>query len=527
MASYLRITIRFLQPFSHSKRGGDDLEWPPSPLRLFGALVSACAARWNERTALNYSVPALRWLERQPAPTIVTPLGKRGAKYRLYVPDNLGDLVARSWSIGGSASIADYRVEKDVRPVHLNGDAVHFLYRLSDTDEEFSDHREVLFAGARSITHLGWGIDLVVGNADVASEDGASTLYGERWHPFAGNSSNPLRVPKEGTLSDLMRRHEALLNRVTRGGLTPGPPLSKFGIVGYRRSGDSLRQSVAAFQILTTDATSMRAFDLARRGLTVAGMVRGAAKIAAERSGWPAAKINAFVLGHSDSNVNGKHIAVGSQRFAYLPLPSIEPRGAGKTRVVGNVRRVMLVCPTDGCEDEVAWARRMLSGQELVDEDTKASVALLSVIPSTENVVRCYTKPAITWATVTPVVLPGYDDPEHLRRRMKGGKLVSEQQKRMLERLSDRIEALLRKAIVQAGFSRELADHAQLEWRKAGFWPGTDLPDRYGVPSHLKRFPRLHVKVQWRNRNGEPIEISGPICFGGGRFYGIGLFAPL
>ena len=528
MASHLRITIRFLQPFSHARRGGDDFEWPPSPLRLFQALVSACAARWNERTALKYALPALTWLERQPAPTIIAPIGAPGrVKYRLYVPDNVGDRVAASWCGGGSVSIADYRVEKDIRPTHLKGDTVHFLYRISEADREFIRHRETLFSGARSITHLGWGIDMVVGNADVVSEETLLSLEGEHWQPVGDSSRNTLRIPKEGTLSELMRQHDAFLNRVTPNGLKPIPALSKFGIMGYRRPSDSVLRPVVPFQILRTDGSALRAFDSARKGLTVAGMVRGAVKLAAERSGWPAAKINSFVLGHADPNGVGKHARVGPSRFAYFPLPSIESRGAGKARVVSSVRRVMLACLTDGCEDEIAWARRMLSGQELIDEATRAPVALLSVIPANENMVRYYTQPATAWATVTPVVLPGFDDPEHLRRRVKDRKLSSEQQMRILERLSDRIDTLLRKAIVHAGFSQELADHAELEWRKVGFWPGTDLADRYGVPSHLKRYPRFHLKVQWRNKQNEPIEVPGPMCLGGGRFYGVGLFAPL
>ena len=32
-----------------------------------------------------------------------------------------------------------------------------------------------------------------------------------------------------------------------------------------------------------------------------------------------------------------------------------------------------------------------------------------------------------------------------------------------------------------------MADNAELEWRKTGFWPGTALANAYGVPHHLKR----------------------------------------
>ena len=124
------------------------------------------------------------------------------------------------------------------------------------------------------------------------------------------------------------------------------------------------------------------------------------------------------------------------------------------------------------------------------------------------------------------MVLPGYDDPNHYRRRLKKG-AGSDGQKRLLQSLDARIEALLRKAITRAGFSQELADHAELDWRKVGFWPGADMADRYGVPDHLRRFPRFNVKVCWRDAKNQPVDVPGPVCFGGGRFYGVGLFAAL
>jgi CRISPR-associated protein Csb2 len=51
------------------------------------------------------------------------------------------------------------------------------------------------------------------------------------------------------------------------------------------------------------------------------------------------------------------------------------------------------------------------------------------------------------------------------------------------------------------------------------------LADRYGVPNHLKRFPRFHVKIQWRDAHKRPVQVTGPVCLGGGRFFGLGLFA--
>ena len=52
-----------------------------------------------------------------------------------------------------------------------------------------------------------------------------------------------------------------------------------------------------------------------------------------------------------------------------------------------------------------------------------------------------------------------------------------------------------------------------------------DLADRYGVPDHLKPFTRVHVRVEWCDATGRPVEIAGPCVLGGGRFYGLGLLA--
>jgi CRISPR-associated protein Csb2 len=278
----------------------------------------------------------------------------------------------------------------------------------------------------------------------------------------------------------------------------------------------------AAFSIFRPDASGYRPFDPARQGLTVAGMVRHATKIAAELAGKPGDWIDSFVLGHGEGREADGHTAVGPRRFAYLPIPTLETRG-GDGRRVGSIRRVLVTTFAPDCGTEIVWARRALTGMDLVREPDQQAVAMLSVKVGADWVLDQYTNPAVEWATVTPVVLPGYDDPAHLRRRLDGLK-DAEEQKRLLARLETRIDGLLRKAIVQAGLPRTLADHAEIAWRKVGFLAGVDLADRYGVPDHLKRFPRYHVRIGWRDASGNGLPIPGPICLGGGRFLGLGLF---
>ena len=144
--------------------------------------------------------------------------------------------------------------------------------------------------------------------------------------------------------------------------------------------------------------------------------------------------------------------------------------------------------------------------------------ALLTILPTSDWVLRQYLEPSTTWSTVTPVILPGYDDPDHLRRKLKDCH-DAETQKRYLARLDERVESLLRKAFRQAGYSNELVEQLELEWREVGFQRGVELASRYLPPENLNHAPRTHVRVRF------PSNVQGPIAIGSGRFRGFGLFA--
>lgn len=297
-------------------------------------------------------------------------------------------------------------------------------------------------------------------------------------------------------------------------------PAHQTAAVGERLSGG------VAFALRDPeDGSRCASFDLARAGLTVAGMMRHVARRAAEQAGWAPERIGGFVLGHGEERGASQHISVGARRFAYLPLPSIEPRGPGRI-AVGHIRRVLVATLSMGNEAELAWARRALPGQEMIAAGREQSVALLTLLPETDGVVRQYRDRAAWWASVTPVLLPGHDDRAGYRRRLATVTDAAEQ-RRLLGLLNARIERLLRKAIRQAGYAEELAEHAELEWSQAGFWPGLEVASRYGVHDHLKSYPRFHVKVGWRDGRGARVRIPGPVCIGAGRYLGLGLFARL
>lgn len=537
MSLHFALSIHFLDSRFHGRGDGGHAEWPPSPLRAFQALVAAAGAR-RRGDGFALEGPALRWLEElseKSPPVIVAPAAEpSGVGYRLSVPNNAMDIVARAWVRGSDSSSGDadprtHRTMKTVRPTHLiSDDTVHFLWRLpADPTTEERACLDVLVGLARTVVALGWGVDLVAGSAAVLSDQQAEELHGERWLPGT-RGNDGWRVPLSGTLDALVDRHQGFLTRLgDDGSFTAPAPLTKFKVVGYRRSDEPAERVVAAFALRDLETGSYRAFDPVRRGLTVAGRMRHAthevAKIATPCD-WSESQMIAFVLGHGESN-GAPHVAAGAKRFAYMPLPSIESLGRGGERI-GAIRRVLVSTFAEDCDGEIAWARRALSGAELIDDHTRKATAVLEAIATKEPTVQRYLAAAHSWASVTPVVLPGYDDPRHYRRRLLKAPPPDEQ-KQLLSRLSDRIDGLVRKAIVQAGFSDVLAENAVVDWRKVGYWPGVDLADRYGVPDHLKLFPRYHVRIGWRTATGRPTRVPGPVCIGGGRFVGLGLFASL
>jgi CRISPR-associated protein Csb2 len=504
MTAYFCITVRFLQPFCHARGEGEEPEWPPSPLRLFQALVAAAAGRWNERTEVASAKDALHWLEQQEAPRILAPRGTpASATYRLYVPDNVGDKVAVSWCRDKTGTIADYRtemakaknlVEKDVRPTCLQGEAVHYLYSIKQGDGQFASYRETLVATARSMTHLGWGIDMVVGNATVLSPEEVEKLPGERWQATKGPALGGLRVPVMGTLSALCKRHKAFLGKfgTNPNYPSPVPPLSPgtaFRVVGYRRVADPPPRHRAAFRLLhpTEDRSAVFAQTRANH---VAAMTRNAmARIAAEQ-GQPQEWINRYVHGHRRQ---GEEESL--PRFSYLPLPTIEPRGR-EGEVLGAIRRLLVAELVDSEESDLRWARQMLPGQFLTDDKTGERKAMLAPLSREDWVLQRYVGRSDIWATVTPVVLPGSDD----------GKWA-------------KAEKLFFKALRHAGYSPDAL--AELEFRNVSFWPGGDWALQFQRPDYLKEacWSVYHVRLRWKQ------EVAGPIALGAGRHCGLGTFA--
>jgi len=104
MPQSLLIAVRFHEGRYHGQADGfgDEDGWPPSPGRLFQALVAG-AARGADLRSVDRR--ALEWLERLDPPRIAAPAVRRGQALRRCVPNNdldpVGADTARSGEIRG------------------------------------------------------------------------------------------------------------------------------------------------------------------------------------------------------------------------------------------------------------------------------------------------------------------------------------------------------------------------------------------------------------------------------------------
>jgi CRISPR-associated protein Csb2 len=543
MTKHLCISVRFIDPSDHpsfhGRSDGGAPEWPPSPLRLFQALVAASAARFGDSARFrDYAAPAFEWLAGLHPPTVVAPEGVTGIPFRTAVPNNDMDVVAQDWArrLEPHKQPASLKTLKTVWPTYIVGGgefpAVHYLWDVEDMDQAgFERHKAALFAAAGDLFALGWGTDMAIGHGQILTSAEACNLKGQRWEPVGNAAVTRLRVPTPGTFAALVTRHGSFLSRLGEKGFVPVPPLTAFAVVGYRRPTDTSSRPFVAFELRTPDFERFRPFDPSRHTCAVAGMVRNAlAELARDMQPFGLATdkdlqtfINTFIHGHTP---DGKRPAQGpdaDRRFAYLPLPSLEHRGDAGV-VVTAIRRVLVVGPP-GRDREVAWAR-VLSGRELTPLNTRTPLAALRILEKPAAALRRgpnlgrYVGEATVWSTVTPLVLPGHDEaaPEIIARRVR---LAPDQaaRQRVQEKAVERTKRLLRLAFEQAGLPRELVAEAKLEWQSVGFRAGVDLVNRYVVPEPLNQLPRYHVRVRW------PVPVRGPLAAGAGRYRGLGVFA--
>ena len=491
MTKVLCISVTFLDPRFHGRGDGGVHEWPPSPMRLFQALVAGSGPHLRHDTEVNR---ALRWLEAQLPPTILAPASRIGTACPLYVPNNAMDLVAAGWARGNSdVSIAEHRALKPVQPAHLlNGDTVHYLWPIVDGGE--LPPVVAIECAVERMVALGWGVDLVVAQSRVLP---AETSFGkslEQWVPAVDHATSSLRCPVHGSLDALTARYAATLDRLKDNTFHPVPPFTAYRRIDYRRTTDVAGRPHAVFELINADG---RMASYPQRDLIhVSGMVRHLA-IESMRSfppgGVGAGWVEAYVAGHGGPGEESH------RRVSYIPLPSI-----GHRHVDPAVRRVMIVAPSGDARILEHLARR-LNGVTLQPKPGASAVgeAPTLIVSKHDSMARYYLDASNTWASVTPVILPGHDDHK-----------------------PDKTRGLIEKALLQAGV--DIA--CEFEWSSVSRFPRSLSAHRYGKdkrptgyrrPKHLDGLTAIHLTLRF----ADSVAVAGPLTIGAGRHYGLGAMA--
>jgi CRISPR-associated protein Csb2 len=344
---------------------------------------------------------------------------------------------------------------------------------------------------SRETSSIGACIDMVAARGDIITAERAAKIPGRRWKPVH-HATTHLRAPQPGMLDTLIGRHAAFIGRITEAGFAPVPPLDGFRIVAYDDIERINRRPYAAFNLLPIDPGDNRP----RKSFAqtdadhVAAMLRHAACQAAtnDLADWRDAEwAERFVAGH------GPHASVESfARFSYLPLPSI-----GGPHPDGMIRRALIAETAGGDGRSAAWVRQRLNGLALRNEKNDTDAACLQAVEAAgDGVFNAYTKPADRWQTITPVILPGFDD-NHRGKRLK----------------------LLLRCFDQIGIPPELI--ADLDVQKSPWLRASAQTRSFdGKRSRrLEHLPACHVRVYFKH------PVSGPMALGAGRHRGLGLLA--
>jgi CRISPR-associated protein Csb2 len=454
-------------------------EWPPSPARIFQALVAASHRGVHGLIHRTVRDEALRWLERLEPPLILAPEAVRQGEHLIsYVPNNDDEL-------GVDAHI---RTDKSLGAWFFpEGSAVAYQWQIG-AEATAAKQADVIAAMSSLISYVGRTVDLAYARGRLL--DGgpsAGAAWRKRLQPREQGGGRWL-APAAGFL-DLLHR------RFPRSVSTEPPDFTNTRQVTYEAE-DILQLGVpvALFEMLRLDGRKL-AFD-PRDLRQPAGMVRNAMVRWADttpgiRPHFAPDQLARFLQGHKSAVSNdcseGGH-------FAVVLLPSLNPP---TFTADGWLRRVAVIgygVASAGDRELFDELTHGLHGA-LLEDNGKARGELRRLTPrEQQRVLGPLAGPARRWRSILPVILTGFT------------------------RKGRSAEACLVRSMVQQGFCAE--DIESVAAFTGPVVPTAQPARAYRVQGYLNTTPRVHAEVVFRRR------VSGPLVVGRGRFTGFGLLIP-
>ena len=491
MLRSLLIAVRFHEGRYHGQedRFNSADGWPPSPGRLFQALIAG-AARGATFSAEDER--ALKWLEELGPPKISAPAVRRGRAVKLFVPNNDLD------SVGGDpARVSEIRVGKQWRPCFFDPhEPVLYLW-----DFESGSAEATRICGiAERLYQLGRGVDMAWASGQVLDRNEAAALL----ESYSGSIRRPrgageTATPRSGTLDSLVNRYQSKRRRLTTVGtgrksrqLFAQPPKVSFRRTGYdtppRRLHFELRGSEGGFS--------------PRPLASAAPLITGLRDAAA-------ARLQEFLpqeLGLFERLIIGRGAGPAdlAQRIRLIPIPSI-----GAPHTDPSIRRVVVEIPPD-CPirvDDLRWA---FAG--LRPHDPLTGEAWPGSLVSTDDsqMADRFGRPGRVFRSMTPVALSA----ARRRRVVDANGKAAEERSREERRAANAVVQALRHAGIQARPSDILVQKEPFQRRGV-------RAELFADGSRFSKHALWHLELRFRE------SVYGPLTLGDGRFCGLGLMEPV
>ena len=490
----LLISVRFHEGRYHGERRPGRGEWPPTPARLYQALV-ASAGHGEGLTEGN--LEALTWLEALKPPLVAAPPAGPGQQYANFVPNNDADRV-----VGGAKSANKIRTRKTMRPHVFDARIpVSFAWVLKGESDE--ERARSICRIAEGLYQLGRGVDMAWAWGEIVDVDDVERRLGQYGRvvrrPGKRGAGASVAAPRVGSLHSLRERYQG----------------------GQRRFGTNTaaRKTVQTFSRPPPPRFQMVPYDVPPRRFLfdLRAPTRGEAF-----APWPVRHVTDLVAGLRDKAADrlrdefhvkveeidrvliGRDATDGDKatRVRIVPLPSI-----GHVHADHAIRRVLIEVPPN-CPiyaDDVA-----LSFSGLSQFDQATGEAEWNLVESDER--RFLDHYGIgnedagdsrTWRTVTPVALPEVRP----RAQNTSNRLVRE------TKAAFAVNQALRHASVSEPleYVRVQREPFEVNGVRAG---------EFIVPERFTAGDLHHVELGFAQAP------TAPLVVGNGRYLGLGLMAP-
>jgi CRISPR-associated protein Csb2 len=505
----LLISVRF-----HDGRYHGRPDWPPSPARLFQALVAGAA---QGETLAEEDRRALEWLEALEAPVIDTPPMRTGQSLRNFVPNNDLDAVG-----GDPKRVGEIRAPKLIRPVLFDAEtSLLYVWAFDKAPESRTNAQQICIIADR-LYQLGRGVDMAWAWGEILDDSEAEAHLaaqgGALHRPSDGADGTTLAVPLKGSLESLIERHRKMRARfqtlgpskkepdrkVATGQIFVQPPKPRFRQVAF----DS-----PPARLLFDLIGAMASWRLDRIVELAEHVRNAAAQRLKEVRPDDSDKIHNAIVGPRDAGEADK-----AARVRIIPLPSIGHQHADHT-----IRRILVEIPPN-CPlrmDDVEWAFSGLGAIKAeVDAETGEVRDQLILAPATERGMLAHygvenAAPGRLWRSVTPVALPQQAarrriDPARRRVQAKGGAERAEEERKS----ASAVTHALRHTGVRV---RPVAVRIQRE----PFEAKGARAEAFASGARFAKVRLWHTEVEFAEA------VRGPLILGDGRYLGLGLMRPV